>query len=229
MPAQCDCPCHLYVFFFLSVLFTNYYSITGLYSFCPDASTRSILHLVHNRPFLWCRRCGLRLLTIITGPLDAHPSLHTPSSTVIRMPTLPQLDPIPLHVHFLSAGTHTLQWLPLPHGEEVIRQQWRNHARLPPWPQPQWPWPQHQHWSHSVEVVMIAIQPFVTTMPRLHGIYKISPGRKYNTVYTSWPRKYRLHGIHKVGPGSTGYTVYTKSAQEVQVTCYIHSQPGKCS
>ena len=58
--------------------------------------------------------------------------------------------------------------------------------------------------SHSVEVVMIAIQPFVTTMPRLHGIYKISPGRKYNTVYT-------------------------KLAQEVQVTWYIHSQPGKCS
>ena len=58
--------------------------------------------------------------------------------------------------------------------------------------------------SYSVEVVMIAIQPFVTTMPRLHGIYKISPGRKYNTVYT-------------------------KLAQEVQVTWYIHSQPGKCS
>ena len=70
--------------------------------------------------------------------------------------------------------------------------------------------------SHSVEVVMIAIQPFVTTMPRLHGIYKISPGRKY-----------RLHSIYKISPGRKYNTVYTKSAQEVQVTRYIQSWPRK--
>ena len=140
--------------------------------------------------------------------MHTRPCIHHPAQSSAR-PALPQLDQIPLHVRFLSAGTHA----------PMIATTSRGGGDKTAVTRP---------------CTTTTLTPTTTTMtPAPASITQCRSSYDCNTTICdhnakiTWyiqnqPRKEVQHSIYKVGPGSTGYMLYTQSAREVQLEIFMH-------